>query len=186
MFDFSLLERGREVFFTSLTQNLQRTVSPPEGDTKLRQRRTRGGPSAVSQWGHAVQRVAEDYHREVEEEEIRTTSREATFPPNIVVRRQPSTKTGVGERENRPNGGKGWPQQPEADCGGQLHKITSQREKQRWKLEPTPPPPPPPLRLTRRARPNDAGASSLYTAVQINIPQHIKTHHQCGTQHAST
>lgn len=112
---------------------------------------------------------------EVEEEEIRTTSREATFPPNIVIRRQQSTKTGVGERENRPNGGKGWPQQPEADCGGQLHKITSQREKQRWKLEP---PPLLLLLLTRRARPNDAGASSLYTAFKINIPPHIETHDQ--------
>lgn len=68
--------------------------------------------------------------RRRENETRRQLSREATFPPDIVIRRQQSKKTREGNRENGPNRGKGWAQQPEALCRGQLHKITSEREKQ--------------------------------------------------------
>lgn len=115
-------------FLTSLSQNLLHAWGLYG---TLGRRQTRGGPSAVSQmrtlglvcsWG-LPWRGGGGRNK-------KTTSSQATFQPNIVIRRQQSKKTRVGEGENRPSGGKGWAQQPEADCRGQLHKITFQREKQ--------------------------------------------------------
>lgn len=59
-----------------------------------------------------------------EEERETATSCEATFPHNIVIRAETAAEERAENkrrrvREERPNGGKGWAQQPEAHCQGQ-------------------------------------------------------------------
>lgn len=129
------------VFLTDLSQNLWdilssclRLIQKSAGGKKTDPKRDL---SAANQWRHSVQCVAGDYNEEEKKEENETR----TFPWGSFSTQHSNQGKDGGwggsrvrkqeeERENRPNWGKGWAQQPEADCRGQLHKITSEREKQ--------------------------------------------------------